>query len=281
VSGRRERQRARRRFLRSPVAAAGAAALLVLALAALAAPWLAPRPPDAVDPRAMLRPPGAAGWLGTDEIGRDVLSRLLHAGRASLLLGLGVAGVAVGLGGVLGALAGYVRGWLDRALAVVVDALLSIPTLALAMVAAAFLPLTPGRLVLVLSLLSWTTVARVVRGQVLSLAAWPFVEAARGLGASQARVLARHVVPNLLAPVLVAGTLLVANAILVESALSFLGFGVPPPTATWGGMLHAAQVHFVEAPWLGIFPGLAIVAAVAGINFLGEGLRAALDPRLR
>jgi peptide/nickel transport system permease protein len=272
---------ARRRFLRSPVPAAGAAALLVLALAALAAPWLAPRPPDAVDPRAMLRPPGAAGWLGTDEVGRDVLSRLLHAGRTSLLLGLGVAGVAVGLGGVLGALAGYVRGWLDGALAVVVDALLSIPTLALAMVAAAFLPLTPGRLVLVLSLLSWTTVARVVRGQVLSLAAWPFVEAARGLGASQARILARHVVPNLLAPVLVAGTLLVANAILVESALSFLGFGVPPPTATWGGMLHAAQVHFVEAPWLGIFPGLAIVAAVAGINFLGEGLRAALDPRLR
>jgi peptide/nickel transport system permease protein len=148
------------------------------------------------------------------------------------------------------------------------------------MVAAAFLPLTPGRLVLVLSLLSWTTVARVVRGQVLSLAAWPFVEAARGLGASRARILARHVVPNLLAPVLVAGTLLVANAILVESALSFLGFGVPPPTATWGGMLHAAQVHFVEAPWLGIFPGLAILAAVAGINFLGEGLRAALDPRL-
>jgi peptide/nickel transport system permease protein len=272
---------ARRRFLRAPVAAAGAAALLVLALAALAAPWLAPRPPDAVDPRAMLRPPGAAGWLGTDEVGRDVLSRLLHAGRTSLLLGLGVAGVAVGLGGVLGALAGYVRGWLDGALAVVVDALLSIPTLALAMVAAAFLPLTPGRLVLVLSLLSWTTVARVVRGQVLSLAAWPFVEAARGLGASQARILARHVVPNLLAPVLVAGTLLVANAILVESALSFLGFGVPPPTATWGGMLHAAQVHFVEAPWLGIFPGLAIVAAVAGINFLGEGLRTALDPRLR
>jgi peptide/nickel transport system permease protein len=272
---------ARQGARRSPVAVAGAAALAVLALAALAAPWLSPRPPDAVDPRAMLRPPGAAGWLGTDEVGRDVLSRLLHAGRASLLLGLGVAVVAVGLGGVLGALAGYVRGWVDAALAVVVDALLSIPTLALAMVAAAFLPLTPGRLVLVLSLLSWTTVARVVRGQVLRLAAWPFVEAARGLGASQTRILGRHVVPNLLAPVLVAGTLLVANAILVESALSFLGFGVPPPTATWGGMLHAAQVHFVEAPWLGLFPGLAILAAVAGINFLSEGLRAALDPRLR
>lgn len=269
------------RLRRSPLGLAGGAGLLLLALAALAAPWLASRPPDAVDPRAMLRPPGAAGWLGTDEIGRDVLSRLLHAGRASLLLGLGVAAVAVGLGGLLGALAGYLRSWVDGAIAVLVDALLSIPTLALAMVAAALVQLTPGRLILVLSLLSWTTVARLVRGQVLTLSGWPFVEAARGLGATHTRILARHVVPNLLAPVLVAGTLLVANAILIESALSFLGFGVPPPTATWGGMLHAAQVHFVEAPWLGIFPGVAIVVAVASINFLGEGLREALDPRLR
>ena len=270
-----------RRFWRSPLALIGAAGLLALALAALAAPWLAPRPPDAVDVRAMLRPPGPAAWLGTDEVGRDVLSRLLHAGRASLLLGVGVAVVAVGLGGVLGGLAGYLRGWVDAAVAALVDALLSVPTLALAMVAAAFLQLTPWRLILVLSLLSWTTVARLVRGQVLTLQGWPFVEAARGLGASRVRILARHVVPNLVTPVLVAGTLLVANAILVESALSFLGFGVPPPTATWGGMLYAAQVHFVEAPWLGIFPGLAIVVAVASVSFLGEGLREVLDPRLR
>jgi peptide/nickel transport system permease protein len=270
-----------RRLRSSPLGMAGALTLAVLALAALAAPWLAPRPPDAVDLRAMLRAPGPAGWLGTDEIGRDVLSRLLHAGRASLLLGVGVAVAAVGLGSVLGGLAGYLRGWVDTTVAALVDALLSIPTLALAMVAAPLLQLTPGRLILVLSLLSWTTVARLVRGQVLGLAGWPFVEAARGLGAGRLRILARHVMPNVIAPVLVAGTLLVANAILIESALSFLGFGVPPPTATWGGMLHAAQVHFVEAPWLGIFPGLAIVAAVAGVNFLGEGLREALDPRLR
>jgi peptide/nickel transport system permease protein len=210
-----------------------------------------------------------------------VWSRLLHAGRASLLLGLGVAAVSVGLGGLLGLLAGAFRGWVDGLVSAAVDALLSIPMLALAMVAASFLALTPARLVLVLAFLSWTTIARLVRGQVLTLMEWPFVEAARALGAPPARILARHVVPNLLAPVLVAGTLLVANAILVESALSFLGFGVPPPTATWGGMLHAAQVHFTEAPWLGVFPGLAILAAVAGINFLGEGLREALDPRLR
>lgn len=270
-----------RRLRRHGVAVGAAACLGLLAALALAAPWLAPRPPDAVDLRAILRPPGVTGWLGTDDIGRDVLSRLLHAGRASLALGLGVAVVSVGLGGLLGALAGYRRGWVDTTISAAVDALLSLPPLALAMVAAAFIPLTPFRLVLVLALLSWTTVARLARAQVLSLAERPFVEAARALGASNGRVLARHLVPNLLAPIFVAGTLLVANAILVESALSFLGFGLPPPTATWGGMLHAAQVHFAEAPWLGIFPGLAILAAVASINFLGDGLREALDPRLR
>jgi peptide/nickel transport system permease protein len=266
---------------RHRVIVAATACLGLLAVAAAAAPWLAPRAPDAVDLRAVLRPPGATGWLGTDDIGRDVLSRLLHAGRASLALGLGVAVVSIGLGGLLGVLAGYRRGWVDTAVAAAVDALLSIPPLALAMVAAAFLSLTPFRLVLVLGALSWTTVARLARGQVLSLAERPFVEAARALGASHGRVLARHLVPNLLAPIFVAGTLIVANAILVESALSFLGFGLPPPTATWGGMLHAAQVHFAEAPWLGIFPGLAILLAVASINLLGDGLREALDPRLR
>jgi peptide/nickel transport system permease protein len=270
-----------RRFARQRLALAAALGLGILGAAAALAPWLAARPPDLVDPRVMLRPPGAAGWLGTDEIGRDVWSRLLHAGRASLLLGLGVAVTSVGLGGCLGALAGYRGGWVDAAVSAVIDALLSIPALALAMVAAALVPMTPGRLVLVLALLSWTTVARIVRGQVLTLRGWPFVEAARALGGDWPRILGRHVAPNLVAPVLVAGTLLVAQAILVESALSFLGFGVPPPTATWGGMLHAAQVHVSEAPWLGVFPGLAIFVAVAGVNILGEGLRETLDPRLR
>jgi peptide/nickel transport system permease protein len=259
-----------------------AAVLLgLLALASLLAPWVAPRDPDAVDARAFLRPPAAGRWRGTDEVGRDVLSRLLHAGRASLTLGLGVALTAVALGGALGGLAGYWRGWVDAMVSALVDALLSVPTLALAMGAAAFVALTPGRLILILPLLSWTTVARLVRGQVLTLAEWPFVEAARALGASRAWILGRHVAPGTVAPVVVAGNLLTANAILVESALSFLGFGVPPPTATWGGMLHAAQVHLVEAPWLGVFPGLAIFVAVASINVLGEALREALDPRAR
>jgi peptide/nickel transport system permease protein len=268
-----------RRFARNRLALAGALVLLGLTLVAALAPVLVSRGPDAVDPRDRLRAPGPGAWLGTDDIGRDVLSRVLHAGRASLALGLGVAVVSVGVGGALGLLAGYLRGATDALVSAAVDALLSIPPLALAMVAAAFVQLDPPRLVLILSLLSWTPVARVVRGQVLTLREWPFVEAARAAGCSRTRLLLRHITPNLLAPVLVAGTLLVANAILIESALSFLGFGVPPPTATWGGMLHAAQVHVFEAPWLGVFPGLAICLAVAGINFLGEGLREAFDPR--
>ena len=270
-----------RRFARNRLAVAGAGCLVALLLAAALAPLLSAHPPDIVDPRVRLRSPDARAWLGTDDLGRDVLSRVLHAGRVSLTLGLGVALVSVGLGGSLGLLAGYLRGWVDALVSAAIDALLSVPPLALAMVAAAFMPLSPLRLVLVLALLAWTPVARVVRGQVLSLKAWPFVEAARAVGCSGRRLLFRHVAPNLLAPVLVAGTLLVANAILIESALSFLGFGVSPPTATWGGMLHAAQIHFFEAPWLGVFPGLAILLAVASINFVGEGLRAALDPRLR
>jgi peptide/nickel transport system permease protein len=264
-----------------PLATAGLAVLAALALAALAAPVLPLAPPEAVNPRLRFLAPGRAAWLGTDELGRDVLSRLLHAGRASLLIGAGVAAAAVALGGLLGGLAGYARGRADAAVSAVADALLSIPPLALAMVAATLVSLTPRRLVLVLALLSWTTVARVVRGQVLTLTEWPYVEAARALGASRPRVLLRHLVPATVAPVVVAGTLLSANAILVESALSFLGFGIPPPAPTWGGMLHAAQVHLVEAPWLGVFPGLAILLAVAGVSFVGDGLRAALDPRGR
>jgi peptide/nickel transport system permease protein len=270
----------RQRFLRHRLAAGASVCLILLALGALFAPLLAPQSPDAVDLKAILKSPGPGRWLGTDDIGRDVWSRLLHAGRASLLLGLGVAVVSVVLGGLLGTLAGAFR-WADTVISSAVDALLSVPLLALAMVAATFLQITPLKLILVLSCLSWTTVARLVRGQVLSLMEWPFVESARALGVPGGRILWRHVVPNVLGSVFVAGTLLTANAILIESALSFLGFGVPPPTATWGGMLHAAQIHFSEAPWLGVFPGLAILLAVAGINFLGEGLRESLDPRLR
>ena len=267
------------RLLKRKLVVTSLVILLAFALAALFATHIAPYSPSAVNPRQMLQPPGAEHWLGTDDIGRDVLSRLIHAGRASLSLALGVAAVAVVIGGLLGALAGFYQGRLDTAVSTLVDTMLSIPALALAMVASAFIELTTWRLILILSLVSWPTIARLVRGQVLSLKQRTFVEAAYAAGSSPYRVLFVHILPNTLTPVFVAGTLLVAYAILVESALSFLGFGLPPPAATWGGMLNDAQLYFREAPHLAIFPGLAITLVVASINFAGEGLREALDPR--
>ncbi|MBM3451032.1 MAG: ABC transporter permease [Armatimonadetes bacterium] len=270
-----------RRFRRNRPAAGGAVVLVVLAVVSAAAPFLATHRPDAVDPLNMLQGPSAVHWMGTDDIGRDTYSRLLYAGRVSLALGAGVAVLAVGIGATLGAVTGYFGGRTDAIVGAVIDALLTLPAIVLAMVSGAFLQLNTWRLVVILSLVSWTTVARLVRAQVLTLRAWPFVEEARAMGAAESRILFRYVLPNALVPVYVSGTLLVAYAILVESALSFLGFGVPPPAATWGGMLNAAQLYYREAPWLAIFPGLAITLVVASINFVGEGLREALDPRLR
>lgn len=269
-----------RRFRRNPLAVGGAAVLLLLAASAVFAPVLAPRPPDAVDPRLILRPPSLQHPLGTDDTGRDALSRLLYAGRVSLALGLGVAVLAVSAGAALGALAGYWGGRVDAVISALINTLLSLPVVAVAMVLGSFLHLTPLRLIALISAFSWMNVARLVRGQVISLREWPYVEVARAAGASDWRVLFRHILPGALGPIAVSGTLLVAQAILYESALSFLGFGVRPPTATWGNMLNAAQVYVREAPWLAAFPGLAITISVTSVNFVGEGLRESLDPRL-
>lgn len=268
-----------RRLLRDPLAAGSAVVLAALAAAALLAPWLTPYEPHDTAPREMLEAPSAAHPLGTDDLGRDVLTRLLHAGRVSLSLAAGVAAVAVGIGALLGGAAGLLGGRVDRAISALVDTMLAIPPLALAMVASAFVQLTALRLTLILALVAWPTVARLVRGQVLSLKERDFVEAARALGGGPGRLLLRHLLPNAITPVIVAGTLLVATAILIESALSFLGFGLAPPIATWGGMLNEAQLYFTEAPWLAIFPGVAITLAVASVNFLGEGLREAVSGR--
>ena len=268
-----------RRFARHRLALIGLVVLVALGLGAGFAPQVSPYEPDAIDPRNMLDGPSAEHWLGTDDIGRDVLSRLLHAGRVSLTLALGVALLAMAMGMMLGALAGFFRGWVDTVISTLIDTMLSIPVLALAMVASAFIELTTWRLIAILSLVSWPTIARITRGQVLSISQWAFVEAAEVLGFSNGRILLRHILPNTLTPIIVAGSLLVAYAILIESALSFLGFGLPPPTATWGGMLNAAQPYYQDAPWLAIFPGLVITLAVASINFVGEGLREAFNPR--
>jgi peptide/nickel transport system permease protein len=268
-----------RRFFRDPLAVTGLVVLLGLAAAAILAPWIAPYDPTDTSPRDMLQPPSAEHWLGTDDLGRDVLSRLLHAGRVSLGLALAVAAGSIAIGALAGGAAGLLGGRVDRAIGAVVDTLLAVPPLALAMVASAFVPLDLASLTAILALVSWTGVARLARGQVLTLKEREYVEAARAAGASSARLLLRHLLPNAAAPIAVAGTLLVATAILIESALSYLGFGLPPPTASWGGMLNEAQLWFQEAPWLAIFPGLAITLAVASVNVVGDALQAITSGR--
>ena len=264
-----------RAFLRRPLGVAGAAVLIALAIAALFAPQIAPFDPTAIDLRAMQRPPGAGHPLGTDDLGRDVLSRLLYAGRVSLALSISVTALAVVIGGVLGALAGYFGGRIDRLISLAIDAFLAVPALALAMVAGSFVTPSLLTLTLVLALVSWPDVARLMRAQVIALRERTFAEAAQALGARSGRLVFRHLVPNAVAPIIVAATLLAANVLLVESALSFLGYGMRPPTPSWGGMLNEAQSFYRQAPWLAIFPGLAITVTVAAINFLGDALRAA------
>jgi peptide/nickel transport system permease protein len=274
------RQPRRWRVAPSP-ALAGAVAIAAVGLAAFLAPALPLRDPDAVDVLTRLTAPSASHPLGTDEVGRDVLARLLYAGRISLLVGIGVALLSVVAGTVLGALAGYLGGWVDSVVMATTNAIQSFPLLVLVMVVGSIITLDPPRLVLLVAAVSWVTSARLVRAQVLSLREQAFVEAARALGASPARIIFRHIVPNALGPVLVSAPILVAFAILTESALSFLGFGVRPPTATWGNMLHAAQSYIERAPWLGVFPGVAISLTVLSFNLVGDALREALDPRAR
>lgn len=270
-----------RLFARNTLAVLGLAVLLSIGLASLFAPLISPYSPEAINLRNMLQGSSAEHLLGTDNLGRDVLSRLLYAGRTSFSLALGVVVLTTVIGSILGALAGFFAGRMDSGISLLVDTMLSIPSLALAMVASAFVELTTYRLVVILSLVSWPTIARLVRAQVISLKAQSFAEASAALGARALRTLFGHIFPNTLTPVIVAASLLVANAILIESALSFLGFGVPPPTATWGGMLNESQLYYREAPWLAIFPGIVITLVVSSINFVGEGLREAFDSRQR
>lgn len=266
------RRAAVRRFLRNPIGAVSTLALIVIIGSAVLAPVLTDAPPNAVDPWNMLAEPSADHWFGTDDLGRDLFSRVLHAGRITLLIGLLSSAIAVVLGTVLGLVAGWYGGWLDVAIGWITNTFLTVPLLAVALIVGAFLNLNAWRLSLVIGCLVWPSVSRIVRGQVLTLKEWPFVEAARALGVPTPRLLLGHLTPNLLAPVFVAARLLVGFAILVESALSFLGFGIAPPTATWGKMLQEAQVYFREAWWMATFPGIAITITVAAVNLGGDAL---------
>jgi peptide/nickel transport system permease protein len=269
------------RFRRNPLALAGAAVLVLLALVAVTAPLIAPSDPDAVAPRTALRSPNADHWLGTDDLGRDVLSRLIYAARISLSVGVFVSFIAVVIGSTLGAVAGYYGRLVDSIIARFIDIILSLPLIPLLLVISAFTGMTATRLTLILGILSWTTVARLVRGEFLALRTAQFTDAARAVGVPNWRIIVVHLMPNALSPVIVAATLLVAFSILAESALSFLGFGIQPPTATWGNMLYNAQRYFRSAAWLAIFPGALITLTVMSINFVGDGLREAIDPRLK
>lgn len=268
-----------RRFRSSPLALVAATVLLLLVAATVLAPWLSPHDPAALNLRAMFGPPSAEHPLGTDNLGRDMLSRLLHAGRNSLTLATAVAALSLLTGCLLGGLAGFFGGRVDQLVSVVADTALSVPVLALAMVVSSLLQANLVTLTVVLALVSWPALARIMRAQVLSLREQAFTEAAAAAGAGTARVLFRHVAPNTLIPLIVAATLLVANVLLVESALSFLGYGLQPPNASWGGMLNESQPYYRQAPWLAVFPGMAITVAVAAINIVGDGLRAAVDVR--
>jgi peptide/nickel transport system permease protein len=270
-----------RRFSLNPLASAGVLVVGLLLGSAVLAPLLAPYDPNAIDLFHLLAGPSSTHWLGTDDVGRDVLSRLLYAGRVSLAIGVAIALISVTLGTLLGAVAGYFGGWVDSLVLGLTNVLLSFPLLGLAMLIGGITVLTPGTLVVLLSALSWMTVARLVRGEILALKGQQFVEAARCIGVGDWRIIFRHMLPNALAPVLVAATLLVATAILIESALSFVGFGIRPPTASWGNMLLGAQIYIRDAPWLGIFPGVMITLTVISVNAVGDGVRETFDPRLR
>jgi peptide/nickel transport system permease protein len=264
------------------LATAGAIMIVVFVACALFAPWIAPQDPANIDLPMRLMGPSASHWFGTDELGRDILSRVIYGARISMLVGSCVVATSLTLGLIFGSIAGYYGGFLDRFLNVVVmNAFMSFPGILLAIAFVAFLGPGLFNLVLALSIGGWVGYARLVRAQVLAVREREFVEAARALGASDARIIVRHILPNIIQPVIVQAAIGMAGAILAEATLSFLGLGVPPPTASWGSMLNDGRSHLFDAPHLVLFPAAAVMLAVLSFNFIGDGLRDYLDPRSR
>ena len=253
----------------------------LLLVAAVAAPLVAPYAPDAIDLAARRSPPSGTHWFGTDDLGRDVLSRLLHGARLSLAIGGCAAALSGGIGVCLGALAGWRRGWVDDLVMRGTDAMLVVPRLPLLMIAAAILSPTVVGLIVLVAAVGWMETARVVRADVRSLASRPFTESAVALGLSPVAVLLRHVLPNAAPTMAVAITLAVARSILLESALSYFGVGVQPPTASWGTMLLQAQTAITREPWLALFPGGAIFGTVLCVNLIGDRLSAGREGSVR
>jgi len=272
-----------RQFLgQSVLARVGFAAAVVLLLAALFAPWLAPADPAAQDLPSRLGAPSHAHWMGTDELGRDVLSRILYGARVSLLVAISVVCGCGSIGLLIGMLAGYAGGWFDRLVnLLLINAFLSFPGILLAIAFAAFLGPGIDKVIFALVITGWAGYARLARAQVLKAKELEFILAARSLGASHARILRRHLLPNILQPILIQATIGMAGAILAESTLSFLGLGVLAPLPSWGAMLNDARGHLFDAPHLVVFPALAVMTAVLAFNLLGDALRDWMDPRMR
>ena len=266
----------------NPLAAIGVVLVAVFVLCAVFSPWLAPHDPAQITLPDRLESPSAQHWCGTDELGRDICSRLIYGARISMLVGSSVVALSLGLGLIIGSIAGYYGGRIDRFVNVVImNAFLSFPGILLAIAFVAFRGPGIFNLILALSLGGWVGYARLVRAQVLATREREFVEAARALGSTDLRVIVRHILPNIIQPVIVQAAIGMAGAILAEATMSFLGLGVPPPTASWGAMLNDARAHLFDAPHLVLFPAGTVLLAVLSFNFIGDALRDLLDPRSR
>jgi peptide/nickel transport system permease protein len=268
------------RFRRNGLAVAGGVIVFLLSLVAVLAPLISPYQPDDIDRRHILEPPGTDHLFGTDDLGRDVLSRMIWGARISLSVGFVAVGISIIIGIASGALAGYYGGWAETIIMRFIDIMLSVPTFFLILAVIAFIGSSIWNIMVIIGLTSWMGVARLVRAEFLSLKEREFVLAAKASGAGDFRIIFRHILINSMAPVLVSAVLGIAGAVLIESALSFLGIGIQPPTPSWGNILTLGKDNIEIAWWLSVFPGLAILVTVLGYNLLGEGIRDSIDPRL-
>lgn len=270
------------RVRQQPLAAIGICLLVIFTVCAIFAPWLAPRDPAALDLHGRLAGPSAAHWFGTDELGRDILSRTLYAARISLIVAITVVGLSLAIGLVAGCIAGFYGGWLDTIINVyVMNAFLALPGILLAIAFVAFMGPGLWNVIIALAISGWVGYARLVRGQVMAVKEREFVEAARALGASDLRILSRHILPNIVQPLVVQAAIGMATAVMAEATLSFLGLGVPPPAASWGSMLNDARSHLFDSPHMVFFPAMAVMLCVLSFNFIGDALRDYMDPRAR
>ena len=275
------RQATWRRFKKNHLAVIGLIMLIVLCTLSLLTPLIAPFKPEEIDLMNVQKFSTSTHWLGTDELGRDVLTRILYGSRITILVGVSAMIISILVGSILGAVAGYYGSFVDNIIMRLVDIFLSFPTLFLLIILAAYIDTTVIGMIIIIGFTSWMGVARLVRGEFLSLKEKEFIEASHAIGAKDKRIIFKHLLPNAMAPLIVAATLGVGYAIIYESSLSFLGVGIKPPAATWGNMLSNAQQQIFQAPWLVFWPGAMIFITILAINFVGDGLRDALDPKLK